>query len=106
MQQNSKCWLFGNKDETIHHIMSECSKLTQKKYKTIHVWVGQVINRELCKKLKFDHTTKRYMKKIESVRVNKMHKILWDFVIEMDHQIPARQPDLVLINKKKELDIW
>ena len=27
-QQNSKCWLCVDKDETINHIISECSKLT------------------------------------------------------------------------------
>ena len=27
MQQNSKYRLCGNRDETIHHIISECSKL-------------------------------------------------------------------------------
>ena len=33
-QQNSKCWLCGDKDETINHIISECSILAQKEYKT------------------------------------------------------------------------
>ena len=28
-------------------------------------------------------------------------KILWDFDIKMDHLIPARRPDPVLINKKR-----
>ena len=27
--------------ETINHIISKCSKLAQKEYKAIHVWVGQ-----------------------------------------------------------------
>ena len=40
--------------------------------------------------------------KPESVLENEMHKILWDFAIKTDHPIPARRPDLVLINKKKE----
>ena len=31
-QQNSKCRLFGDRDETINHIISECSKLTQREY--------------------------------------------------------------------------
>ena len=35
-QQNSKCWLCGNRDETINHIISECSKLAQKDYKARH----------------------------------------------------------------------
>ena len=30
-----------------------------------------------------------------------MHKLVWDFEIQMDHLISARQPDLVIINKKK-----
>ena len=29
-QQNSKCRLCGDRDETINHIISECSKLAQK----------------------------------------------------------------------------
>ena len=29
-QQNSKCRLCGDRDETINHIISECSKLGQK----------------------------------------------------------------------------
>ena len=57
-QQNSRCWLGGARDETINHI-SECSKLTQKEYKTRHDWLGKVIHWELCKKLKFDHTNMR-----------------------------------------------
>ena len=32
---------------------------------------------------------------------NDTHKILWDFNIQMDHLIPARRPDLIIINKKK-----
>ena len=32
---------------------------------------------------------------------NDSHKILWDFNIRMDHLIPARRPDIIIINKKK-----
>ena len=35
-QENSKCRLYGNKDETIQPIISEYSKLAQKEYKTRH----------------------------------------------------------------------
>ncbi len=28
------------------------------------------------------------------------HKLLWDFNIQTDHLIPARRPDLIIINKK------
>ena len=53
-QQNSKCWLRGDREETINRIIIKCRKLAQKAYKTRHTWVGKLIHYELCKKLKFD----------------------------------------------------
>ena len=82
--------------------MSECSKLALMKYKTRHNWLGKMIPWELCKILEFDHTTKWYTYKPESVLLNETHKILRDFVIQTDHPIPARRPDLILINKKNK----
>ena len=43
-QQNSKCRLCRDKDETINYIIS---KLAQKEYKTRHDWVGKVIHWEM-----------------------------------------------------------
>ena len=59
--QNSKCRLCDDRNETIHHIKNECSKLAQKKYKTWHDWARKVIYLQLCKKFKFDHTNKCYI---------------------------------------------
>ena len=42
------------------------------------------------------------MHKPETVQENEMHKFLCDFKIQTDHQIPARRPDLEIINKKKK----
>ena len=75
MQLNSKCRLYGERDEMINHI-SECSKLVQKEYKTRHDWVEKVIHWELCKKLNFDLTIKWNMHKPESVLQNETHEIL------------------------------
>ena len=36
-----------------------------------------------------------------SVLENDTHKLLWDFNIQTDHLIPARSPNLIIINKKK-----
>ena len=33
---------------------------------------------------------------------NDTHKLLWDFNIQTDQLIPARRPDLIIINKKRE----
>ena len=100
-QQNSKCRLCGDRDETINHIISECSKLAQREYKTRHDWVGKVIHWEMCKKFKFDHTNKWYMHNPAPVLENAKHKLLWDFNIQTDHLIPARRPDLINNKKKK-----
>ena len=44
MQQNSRCELYGDRDETINDIITECSKLVQKENKTRHDCVGKVIH--------------------------------------------------------------
>ena len=69
----------------INHIISECSKLELKEYKTKHNWGGKVIHSELLQKLKCYHTNKWYMHNPESVLENEMHKLLWDFEIQTDH---------------------
>ena len=102
-QQNSKCRLCGDRDETINHIINECSKLAQKEYKTRHDWVGKGINWEMCKKFKSDHANKWYMHNPAPVLENDTHKLLWDFNIHRDHRISARRPDLIIINKKTRI---
>ena len=57
-QQNSWYRLCGDWDETINHIINECSKLAQKEYKTRPDWVGKVNHWELCKKFQFEPTNK------------------------------------------------
>ena len=49
IHHNSKCRLCGDKDEMFNHIVSKCSKLEQKEFKTRYDWVGKVIPWELCK---------------------------------------------------------
>ena len=75
-QQNSKCRLCADRDETINHIINECSKVPQKDYKTRHDWVGKVIYWEMCKKIRFDHTHKWDMHDPAPVLENNTHKLL------------------------------
>ena len=42
-QQNNKCRSYEDRDEMINHIISECSKLAEKEYKTGYNWIGKVI---------------------------------------------------------------
>ena len=104
-QQNSKCRLFSDRDETINHIISECSKLAQKEYKTRRDWVGKVIHREMCKKFKFNHTNKWYLHSPAPVLENNTYKLLSDFEIHTDHLISVRRPDLVIINNNKKREL-
>ena len=92
-QQNNKSRLRGNKDETINHIISECSKLTQKEYKNRHDCMGKVI-----KKFEFNGiSTTKHMFWIMT------HKLLWDFDIQSYHLISARRSDLIIINNNKKI---
>ena len=63
MQQNRRCGLWGERDETVNYRISGCSKVAQMWYKTKHIWARKVIHWALCKRLKFDHTTKYCMHK-------------------------------------------
>ena len=101
-QQNRKRRLCGDRDETSNHIISECSKLAQKEYKARHDWVGKVIHWEMCRKFQFNNTNKQYMHSPAPVLENDSHKLLWDFNVQTDHLIPARRPDLIIINDKKK----
>ena len=80
----SKCRLYGDRDETINHIISECSKLAQKEYKARNYWVGKVIHWEMCKKFQSDHTNKWYMHNPAPVLQNATHELLWEFNIHTD----------------------
>ena len=80
-------------------MVSESIKLKQIAYDLM----GEVIHWELCKRLNFEYISKLYMHKLESVQENEMHKILWDFEIQTDHLILARRPNVVMINKKRQL---
>ena len=57
---------------------------------------------ELCKKLIFNRTTKRYMHNPESILENETYKDRCDFEIQTNPLFSTRQPDLVIVNNKKK----
>ena len=77
MQQNNKSWFCGDIDETINHIIRECSKLTAKKSR--NDWVRKVIHWESCKNLT---PNKWYMHNTEYILENETHKLVWDLGIQ------------------------
>ena len=61
--------------------------VSAKMYKTRH-------ERELCQKSKYERTNRGFTHKLESVPEKETHNLLWDFEIQSDHIISARQSDL------------
>ena len=101
-EQNCKCRLCCDiETKSINHmIINECTKLAEKEYKTNLDWVGKMINWELCKKLKFEHTNKWYMHNSESVLENETHQVFRNFEKKTDHLNSARLPDLTIVKNK------
>ena len=96
-QQYKRCRLCGDRDGTINHIISECSKLAQKEYKTRHDWIGKVIHRNCARNWSSNvRTNGKWI-----TQNNETHKLHWDFEMQTNQLISARRPDLIIINKKE-----
>ena len=78
-QQNSKFRLCRDRDETINHIISEFSKLAREN-KTNLEWVGKVIHWKMCS--------------THNRSGDETHKLIWDFEIQTNHLIYARNQTL------------
>ena len=99
-QEQSKCRMCGEKDETVNHLISECSKMAQREYKRRHDWVGRRVHWDVCKKYGIVLNDKWYQHEPGSVIENDKCKILWDFTVQTDHIIQARRPDMIVIDKE------
>ena len=98
-QTDSASRMCKQKDETISHIVSECTKLAMKEYKRRHDCVARALHWDLLRQNGFHHSDKWYQHEPEAVVEDDHHKILWDFTIQTDREITARRPDIVAINK-------
>ena len=96
------CRMCDERDETVMHILSECSKLAQTEYKKRHDKVATMVHWELCKQYDLPHSQNWYEHRAEAVMENDDVKLLWDFNIRTDRVIEARRPDIVLIDKKNK----
>ena len=101
-QTDSKCRICKQADETVSHILSECRNLAQREYKKRHDMVGKRIHWEICRKYKVKVKEKWYEHEPEAVVETEKCKILWDFMVQTDARIPARRPDVIVINKENK----
>ena len=93
----------GAADETVVHIVSECSKQVQKEYKQVrHDNVAKMLHWKLCEKWGFSKAEKWYIHKPEKVLESESCKILWDFPIQADKTLEHNRPDITVIDKKNK----
>ena len=96
------CRLCEEREETVSHIVAECSKLAQKQYRLWrHDRVALMIHWLLCEGIGFQQQEKWYEHVPERVLENDGVKILWDFSIQTDHEIEYNKPDIIVHNKMK-----
>ena len=100
-QKDTLCRLCKKADESIDHVVSGCSKLTQKAYKRRRDNLGKIVHWKLARKSNFVAGDKWYEHEPESVLENEDYKILWDSSIQTDHVIEAQRPDLVVVDKQR-----
>ena len=92
----------GKAEESVNHVLSECSKLAQKEYKKRHDQFGTKIHWEICRKYGIKVKEKWYEHKPEEVVMeNDKCKILWDFTVQMDHETQGKRPDITVVQKGK-----
>ena len=94
-----KCRMCGDKDETVWHVIGGCSKLAGTEYKRRHDNVARIIHRALCVKYGFSTAERWYEHNPEKVLGSREVKILWDFNVQTDHEVEARKPDIIVIDK-------
>ena len=89
------------RDETVTHIISECSELAQKDYKVRHHRVASAVHWSIMKAHGLPHTKSWYEHRADKVVENEDVKVLWDFNSQVEKFIKARRPDIILVRKKE-----
>ena len=97
------CRLCGSSKETVTHIVSGCQTLAQKEYKWRHDKVCLNLHWALCKKYGLEVNEKWYQHHPEGIVENDDAKIYWDFMIQCDREIEHRKPDIVVVDKRKNV---
>ena len=82
--------MYGERDESITHLIAECKKLAQKEYKQRHNNIARIVHLGLCQKFGFVDKVKWYDHKPASVVENDRVKISWDFNIQTEHVIQRK----------------
>ena len=106
LRESATCRMWKTRDETVTHIISECSKLAQTDYKAQHHRVASAVHWSIMKAHGLTHTKSCYDHRADKVVGNEDVKVLWDFNIQANKFIEARRPDIILVRKKKSVSSW
>ena len=101
------CILYGERNETVTHLVCRCKVLAQKEYKRRRDNIARIVHWKLCGIYNLGRVDKWYEYHPDGVIENDSVKILWDMTIQCDHHIEARRPDIIVMEKdsKKALII-
>ena len=95
------CRLCKSANETVTHILAACPKLAQTEYLKRHNAVAAVIHKNICDEYGIETAKQTWLHHPEAVTETEEVKILWDFEIRTDRVIPARRPDIVVLDKEE-----
>ena len=93
----------GKRGERVQLITNGCEKSAQKERKRRHDDVEKKVHRDICKKKRLEHSEKWYEHVPEGAVEKEEIKVLWDINIQCDNLTEARQPDLVVNDKKEQI---
>lgn len=101
-----KCRWCGQKDESVEHLISGCSKLAPMEYLARHNKVASIVHWRLCKRYDIQVHKDVHRHQVQPVVETDKVKILWDMFVQTDRVIRARRPDIVVVDKSsKEVTI-
>ena len=84
----------------VSHVVSLCSVLAGNQNRKRHDKLGEKVHWLLCKKFQTECEDKWFSHQSEPVLENEKCKILWDFPIERDREIPD-----IIVKEKSECKI-
>ena len=93
----------GKRGERVQLITNGCEKSAQKEQKRRQDDVEKKVHRDICKKKRLEHSEKWYEHVPEGAVEKEEIKVLWDINIQCDNLTEARQPDLVVNDKKEQI---
>ena len=87
--------------ESVQHIISGCTPLTQSEYKTRHDKVASRLHWEVCKEHGLEHAPKWYEHVPQRCQENEKVKVLWDMTFFSDKKLPHNRPDISIFDKNE-----